>query len=137
MLIEKLSDQSCWKPTQNSYLIGINCLLLQNKPPKNRVSLDGQTRLQSTLNLLDGVAAPAASWEADLYPARIPDYDPNWLDVMCISGKIAWGRYTLPASSQRNTGKKKSSGPVKSTPITLASRQNLDIWQDLARSQLK
>jgi ATP-dependent Lhr-like helicase len=55
---------------------------------------------------------------------------------MCISGKIAWGRYTLPVSSQRNTGKKKSSGPVKSTPITLASRQNLDIWQDLARSQL-
>jgi ATP-dependent Lhr-like helicase len=46
------------------------------------------------------------------------------------------GRYTLPTSSQRNTGKKKSSGPVKSTPITLASRQNLDIWQDLARSQL-
>tara|TARA_B100002003_G_scaffold251733_1_gene297057 strand:- start:2877 stop:7361 length:4485 start_codon:yes stop_codon:yes gene_type:complete len=111
-------------------------LAVTEQASKECASLDGQTRLQSTLNLLDGVAAPAASWEADLYPARIPDYDPNWLDVMCISGKVAWGRYTLPASSQRNTAKKKSSGPVKSTPITLASRQNLDIWQDLARSQL-
>ncbi|NKB34556.1 MAG: DEAD/DEAH box helicase [Pseudomonadales bacterium] len=98
-------------------------------------ALDGQTQLQSTLNLLDGIASPAAAWEADIYPARIKNYDPNWLDVMCISGKVAWGRYSLPVSSTR-PGKKKSSGPVKSTPITLASRQNLDIWQALAQSQL-
>ena len=97
--------------------------------------LDGQTKLQSTLGLLDGIASPAASWEADIYPARIKNYDPNWLDVMCISGKVAWGRYSLPISSSR-PGKRKSSGPVKSTPITLASRQNLDIWQALAKSQL-
>ena len=104
--------------------------------PDQVTALDGQTRLQSTLNLLDGIAAPASNWESDLYPARIIDYDPNWLDVMCISGKVAWGRYALPVSSQRNSSKRKSSGPVKSTPITLALRQNLDIWQSLARSQM-
>ena len=98
--------------------------------------VDGQTRLQHTLNLLDGIAAPAASWEADLYPARINDYDPNWLDVLCISGKVAWGRYSLPASSGRRLNRKKNAGPVKSTPITLACRQNLDIWQALGRTQL-
>jgi ATP-dependent helicase Lhr and Lhr-like helicase len=96
--------------------------------------LDGQTQLQNTLNLLDGVAAPAAAWEADVYPARIRNYDPSWLDVMCISGKVAWGRYSLPVNSIRS-GKRKSSGPVKSTPITLVSRQNLDIWQALAQTQ--
>ena len=111
-------------------LIPISDNTIQKEP-----ALDGQTKLQSTLNMLDGVASPAAAWEADIYPARIENYDPNWLDVMCISGKLAWGRYSLPVNSSR-PGKKKTSGPVKSTPITLASRQNLDIWQALAQSQL-
>ena len=101
-------------------------------------SLDGQTQLQNTLSLLDGIPAPAASWEADLYPVRIKDYDPSWLDVMCISGKVAWGRYTLPAASLRESksNSRKSPGPIKTTPITLVLRQNLDIWQALASSQL-
>ena len=106
----------------------------QSTPPVP--SMDGQTRLQNILSVLDGLAAPAASWEADLYPVRIKDYDPIWLDVMCISGKVAWGRYTFPVTAARATNRKKSAGPVKTTPITLLSRQNLDIWQALATSQL-
>ncbi len=98
--------------------------------------IDGQTQLQHSLSLLDGVAAPAASWEQDIFPARVKDYDPNWLDVMCISGRVTWGRYSLPINSQRNQGRKKNAAPVKSTPITLASRQNLDLWQALARAQV-
>ena len=53
--------------------------------------LDGQTRLYNTLNILDGSSAPAVSWESDIFPARIPDYEPAWLDAMCISGKVVWG----------------------------------------------
>jgi len=97
-------------------------------------ALDGQTRLQTTLNLLDGIAAPAASWEANLYPARVRDYDPAWLDVMCISGRVSWGRYSLPAATSRALHKK-AGGPVKSTPIIVASRHNLDIWTALAAGQ--
>jgi len=96
-----------------------------------RLSLDGQTRLQSTLALLDGIAAPAAAWEADIFPSRIKDYDPSWLDVMCISGRVVWGRYTF-ASGKRNREVKKKAGPIKSTPIVLSSRENLDLWQALA-----
>lgn len=102
-------------------------------------ALDGQTQLQNTLGLLDGIAAPAAAWESELYPARIDSYDPSWLDVMCISGRVAWGRYSLPAASQRklqqNLNRKRSAGPIKSTPISLISRQNIDIWQALANAQ--
>lgn len=122
--------------TYTEYLFDRHQLLPLNDPTiKSPPQMDGQTRLQNTLNILDGIAAPASSWESDLYPARIQNYDPNWLDVMCISGKVAWGRYSLPVSSLRASGKKKS-GPVKTTPITLASRQNLDIWQALAKTQL-
>ena len=103
-------------------------------------TLDGQTQLQNSLNLMDGFAAPAATWEADILPNRIRDYDPNWLDVMCVSGKLVWGRYSPSASSQPIAGKsngarKKATGPVKNTPITLICRSNLDIWQALAGAQ--
>ena len=102
--------------------------------------LDGQTRLQNTLNLLDGISAPAVSWESDIYPARIPNYDPNWLDVFCISGKVMWGRYVLPLINHRRQNqplqRKRNAGPVKSTPISLVARSNLDIWQALAKAQL-
>lgn len=106
----------------------------ESKP--SEASLDGQTKLQNCLNLLDGLSAPAVSWEADIYPARIADYDPNWLDVMCISGRVVWGRYSLPVSSNRRNGQKRNSGPVKSTPISLMRRENLDIWQALANAQV-
>lgn len=99
-------------------------------------ALDGQTQLQNCLQMLDGISAPAVSWEADIYPTRIADYDPNWLDVMCISGKLAWGRYSQPQKSIRKMNPKRNAGPVKSTPITLLRRSNLDIWKALARSQV-
>jgi len=95
------------------------------------LSIDGQTRLQSSLALLDGIAAPAAAWEADIFPARIRDYDPNWLDVMCISGRTAWGRFSPPLPRTGREERRKA-GPIRSTPIMLVSRENLDIWLALA-----
>lgn len=97
------------------------------------IGLDGQTSLQNSLNLLDGISAPAASWEADLLPARTRDYEPGWLNLMCISGRICWSRLTLPVKQKRRQSRSLTSGPVKSTPITLAQRKNLDIWRALAR----
>ena len=91
--------------------------------------LDGQLQLQNCMRLLDGVAAPAASWESGIYPARVGNYDPQWLDLLCISGRLAWGRYSLPA------GKLRGGSPIKTTPITMAMRRNLDIWQALAGAQ--
>ena len=81
------------------------------------------------------------SWESDIFPARIPDYEPAWLDAMCISGKVVWGRYLLPASqtSQKQrrvpVQRKRSAGPVKSTPVSLLARANQDIWKILAETQ--
>ncbi len=93
--------------------------------------LDGQTRLQASLTLLDGIAAPAAAWESDILPARIRDYDPSWLDVMCISGRTAWGRFNLPAAKSGHDERRRA-GPIRTTPIMLVSRENMDIWETLA-----
>jgi ATP-dependent Lhr-like helicase len=50
---------------------------------------------------------------------------------------MVWGRYCLPKPSQRkqrnNDGlKSSSSGPIKSTPISIVSRANLDIFKALS-----
>ena len=91
--------------------------------------LDGQLQLQECIRLLDGACAPAASWESGIYPARIGNYDPQWLDLLSINGRLAWGRYSLPS------GRLRGGSPIKTTPITMALRSNLDIWRALAGAQ--
>ena len=92
-------------------------------------ALDGPLQLQECIRLLDGAAAPAASWESGIYPARVASYDPQWLDLLSISGRLAWGRYSLPS------GRLRGGSPIKTTPITMALRRNLDIWHALAGAQ--
>jgi ATP-dependent Lhr-like helicase len=89
----------------------------------------GPDTLQRVLESLEGFEAPAAAWESNLIPSRMADYDPVWLDVLCISGKTVWGRFNLP----KNAGTK--SGPVKNSPLSLVSRAHLDLWKRLASSE--
>src|SRR5690606_33324221 len=42
---------------------------------------EGQAILQRSLERLDGLGAPAASWEADILSTRVRGYDPSWLGV--------------------------------------------------------
>ncbi len=86
----------------------------------------GPETLGQVLSQLEGYEAPAASWEIDLIPSRMGHYDPSWLDVLCMSGKIVWGRFTLPKKTANSS---KKAGPVKSTPISLISRGNRSIWE--------
>ncbi|MEX1198042.1 MAG: DEAD/DEAH box helicase [Pseudohongiellaceae bacterium] len=93
---------------------------------------EGQALLQRALERLDGLSAPAAAWEGDILPARLALYDPNWLDLYCISGRVVWGRYEAPAAlGAVRAGRRHSAGPVKATPVTLARRENSGLWQQL------
>ncbi len=83
--------------------------------------------LRRILQQLDGITAPATAWESDILPARLPNYDPAWLDQLCISGQVSWGRLLQP----REAGTGKLAGPVKNTPLNLVQRSNLDLWQAL------
>src|SRR5947207_2658770 len=52
---------------------------------------EGPEGLGAVLELLDGYEVPAGAWEADVLPARLGEYDPLWLDGLCLSGEISWG----------------------------------------------
>ncbi len=108
---------------------------LPAKPELVPNNADGQGLLQRSLSKLDGLAAPATIWEADILPSRISAYDPSWLDVMCISGRLMWGRLSRPYLKSTASAAARKSGPIKSTPITLMLRANQDIWEALADAQ--
>src|SRR5207253_10333960 len=89
---------------------------------------EGPEGLGAVLELLDGYEAPAAAWEADVLPARLGDYAPLWLDGLCLSGEIAWGRLS-PAAPSNGGGHK--AGPIRTTPIALFRRERGVVWQSL------
>ena len=59
----------------------------------------GPEGLAAVLELLDGYEIAAGAWETDVLPARLEDYDPLWLDGLCLSGEIAWGRLSPAGAS--------------------------------------
>ncbi|MGV3592743.1 MAG: DEAD/DEAH box helicase, partial [Gammaproteobacteria bacterium] len=102
---------------------------IQPQSTETRVpGLANADTLRRVLAQLDGVTAPATAWESDILPARLPNYDPAWLDQLCISGQICWGRLLRPHEGNAR------SGPVKSTPLNIVQRRNVDLWQALAGS---
>src|SRR5207253_10951612 len=50
--------------------------------------VEGPEGLQSVLEQLDGFELPLAAWESAVLPARVTDYDPEWLDRLCFSGRV-------------------------------------------------
>src|SRR5437660_6666334 len=54
--------------------------------------VEGPKGLQSVLEQLDGSELPLAAWESAVLAARVIDYDPEWLDRLCFSGRVGWGR---------------------------------------------
>ncbi len=89
---------------------------------------EGPEGLGAVLELLDGYEVPAGAWEADVLPARLGEYDPLWLDGLCLSGEIAWGRLS-PAAPSNGGGHK--SGPIRTTPIAVFRRERGAVWQSM------
>ena len=89
---------------------------------------EGPEGLAAVLDLLDGYELAAGAWESEVLPARLTDYDPLWLDGLCLSGEIAWGRLTAIRNAEVGMRNRKV-GPVKSTPIALFRRERGEIWR--------
>ena len=88
----------------------------------------GPGGLESVLGQLAGFEAPAQAWEGELLPSRVGEYDPVWLDALCLSGRFVWARLSAPANGPRRIG------PVKATPIALVPRAELEAWRRFASS---
>ena len=52
----------------------------------------GEEAVLAAIEQMEGFEAPAAEWERSLLPARVLNYDPRWLDNLCLAGIVGWGR---------------------------------------------
>src|SRR6266705_2834147 len=91
---------------------------------------EGPAGLAAVLELLDGFELPAGAWETDVLPARLGEYDPLWLDGLCLSGEIAWGRLAATRNAEVGTRNRKS-GPIRTSPVALFRRERGAIWRSL------
>jgi len=89
---------------------------------------EGPDGLAAVLELLDGFEAPAGAWETDLLPARVGEYDPLWLDGLCLSGEIAWGRLSQTRNAEGGTRNRRT-GPIRTTPVALFRRERGAVWR--------
>ena len=98
--------------------------------------MEGPESVRAIIEQLEGFEAPAAAWEGELLPSRLVDYDPAWLDALCLSGEVVWARLTPPTTSRGATaeaGNERTRGaaPVRNTPIALLQRKNFAIWNSV------
>jgi len=97
-----------------------------------QTQLTGEAGLLEALRGLEGFEAPAVEWERTLLPARVSGYDPRWLDALCMTGIVGWGRLSphpafFAAQTVDKTGDKsgakpgeKSGGPRRVIPTSMA-----------------
>jgi ATP-dependent helicase Lhr and Lhr-like helicase len=88
---------------------------------------EGHDGLAAVIDILDGFELAAGAWESEVLPARVADYDPLWLDALCLSGEIAWGRLSSPPAATPGSGHK--SGPIRTTPLALFRRERGEVWR--------
>jgi ATP-dependent Lhr-like helicase len=87
--------------------------------------LSGEEGVLAAIEQLEGFEAPAIEWERTLLPARVADYDPRWLDNLCLAGILGWGRISPhPAWSQGEGTAPRRVIPTTAAPITFYLRES-------------
>ncbi len=96
--------------------------------------LTGEHGLLNILGQLQGFEIPANAWEKQVLARRVADYDPDWLDHLCMTGSIGWGRLSPhPALLEKSPNGLNKDGavvkrvvPTSVAPITFFVRQESD-----------
>ena len=105
----------------------------------------GERGTLEVLQQLQGFEIPANAWERQVLARRVADYDPKWLDQLCLTGAVGWGRLS-PHPATLESGPSDGSNtrqrrviPTSVAPITffvreeadwMALRQNPHFWQN-------
>jgi ATP-dependent helicase Lhr and Lhr-like helicase len=90
----------------------------------------GRAGLATVIEQLQGFEFPAGDWER-IFAERVESYRPEWLDALCLSGEVVWGRVSVlePAREAGDPTPEQPRGvaktPSRRTPITFMLRQDL------------
>jgi ATP-dependent Lhr-like helicase len=97
----------------------------QHVAPTSRLhGIDGTLQI---VRQLEGYEIPAAAWEAQILPLRVGGYKREYLDQLCYSGEVMWGRLSPhPALSEDDAEGTRRIRPTKLAPISLFTREDAD-----------
>jgi ATP-dependent Lhr-like helicase len=90
--------------------------------------LRGERATLEVIGQLQGFEIPANAWERHILARRIADYDPKWLDQLCLTGAVGWGRLSPhPATLEASDGNSRRRViPTSVAPITFFVRDQAD-----------
>jgi ATP-dependent Lhr-like helicase len=101
----------------------------------------GEHGTLEVLRQLQGFEVPANTWERFVLGKRVSDYEPAYLDQLCLAGVVGWGRLSPhPVTLDTNTGNGDSLGssdekstlrvrrviPTRVAPIAFFVREESD-----------
>jgi ATP-dependent helicase Lhr and Lhr-like helicase len=85
---------------------------------------EGRLGVLAVLEQLQGFELAVGAWEREVLGARVDGYRPEWLDDLCLSGDVAWGRLSL-RNGDGEPQPRRGMAPSRATPVTLAIRDDL------------
>ena len=89
--------------------------------------VQGERATLEVLRQLQGFEIPANAWERHILARRIANYDPQWLDQLCLTGAVGWGRLSPhPATLEDSAAGKRRVIPTSVAPITFFVREEAD-----------
>jgi ATP-dependent Lhr-like helicase len=89
--------------------------------------VQGERAILEILRQLQGFEIPASAWERQILARRIANYDPQWLDQLCMTGAVGWGRLSPhPATLEDSAAGKRRVIPTSVAPITFFVREEAD-----------
>jgi ATP-dependent Lhr-like helicase len=86
---------------------------------------EGRLGLLEVIGQLQGFELAAGAWERRVLASRVDGYRAVWLDDLCLSGDVTWGRLSLRPIPAEDVPRRTGMTPSRATPITLAIREDL------------
>jgi ATP-dependent Lhr-like helicase len=90
-------------------------------PSQQLHGLDGTLQI---IRQLQGSEFPAAAWEAEVLPGRIANYEPDYLDQLCLSGEVSWGRLSPHPAFERDGEEGRRVRPTRVAPLAIFLRED-------------
>ena len=95
--------------------------------------VQGRAGVLAVVDQLQGFEVPAGAWEESVLAQRVEAYQPRWLEDLCLSGELVWGRLGLRQTDPDSRPRRGASTPSRATPVTFALRSDLSWLLQAAR----
>ena len=97
---------------------------------------EGRFGVLSVIEQLQGFELAAGAWENAVLATRVEGYRREWLDELCLSGHVAWGRLSVRDTQPEPVPRRSGITPSRATPITMTIRDDLPWLLRAARGDL-